>query len=141
MARARKVLRLGLGIDRRENGDGAVRGTDAGSNTDPRIDRFAESGAVDRCVDGGHEGKVKFVAALLRKCETDEPPAVLGHKVDAFRSDSFGGHGEVAFVSRSSSSTRTIMRPLRISSTASSTLVNGESVSLIAESAKTAPEK
>src|ERR1700722_5146835 len=93
-----EILRPGLGVDGREDGDGAVGSTDAGGDAEASVDGFAESGAVDTGVDGGHQRKVKFFAALLGECETDEAATELGHEVDGFGGDFLGGHGEVAFV-------------------------------------------
>ena len=93
-----QVLRPGLGFDGREDGDGAVGRANAGSHAHAGINRFAESGAMHRGVDWRHKRKVELVAALLGEREADQAAAVLGHEVDGFRSDFFGGHGEVAFV-------------------------------------------
>ena len=94
----RQILRPGLGIDGGQDSNGAVGGADAGGDSDARVDRFAERGAVNRSVDRRHERQVELVAALLGEREANEAAAVLSHKVDGFRRDFFGGHGEVAFV-------------------------------------------
>src|SRR5438105_685508 len=98
MAGARKILRLGLWVDGREDRDGAVRSADAGGDADARVNRFGESGAVDRSVDGRHEREVELVAAVLGERQANKTAAVLGHEVGSLRRDLFGGHGEVAFV-------------------------------------------
>ena len=41
---------------------------------------------------------MEFVAALFGERHADQAAAELGHEVDGFRRDFFGGHGEVAFV-------------------------------------------
>ena len=46
VAGAREVLRPSLRVDGGQNGDGAVRGADAGGDADARVDGFAEGGAV-----------------------------------------------------------------------------------------------
>ena len=53
---------------------------------------------MHRGVDWRHEREVELVATLLSEREADEAAAVLGHEIDGFRSDFFGGYGEVAFV-------------------------------------------
>ena len=91
-------LRARFGIDRRENGDGAVGGADAGGDADFRIDGFREGRAMDARVDQRHEREMEFIAALLGEGEADQAAAELGHEIDSFGRDFFGGHGEVAFV-------------------------------------------
>src|SRR5271163_4614770 len=98
VAGAGEVLRAGFWIDGGEDGDGAIGGADAGGDAEATVNGFGEGGAVDGGVDGGHERQVKLVAALLGEGQADEAAAVLGHEVDGFGRDFFGGHGEVAFV-------------------------------------------
>ena len=93
VARAGEILRAGLRVDGGEDGDGAVGGADAGSDTQATIDGFGEGGAVDRGVDRGHERKVELVAAVFGERQADQAAGVLGHEVDSFGGDFFGGHG------------------------------------------------
>src|SRR6266478_3794262 len=98
VARTSEILRLGLGINGGEDGDGAVGGADAGGDAKACVHRFRKRGTVDGSVDRRHEREVELIAALLGEGEADEAAAVLSHKVDGVRGDFFGGHGEVAFV-------------------------------------------
>ena len=98
VARAGEILRASLGIDRGEDGDGAVGSADAGGDADLRVDGFGEGRAVDARVDQRHEREMEFIAALLGEGEADQAAAKLGHEIDGFGGDFFGGHGEVAFV-------------------------------------------
>ena len=98
MAGAREILRPGLGIDGREDGDGAIGGADAGGNAKARVHGFGKGGAMDRSVDGRHEGQVQLVATLFCEGKADEAAAVPSHEVDGVGRNLFGGHGEVAFV-------------------------------------------
>ena len=98
MTRTREVLRTGFGIDGGEDGDGAVGGADACGDADARVDGFGKCGAVNAGVDRRHEREVEVVAAIFRERHADEAAAELGHEVDGFGRDFFGGHGEVAFV-------------------------------------------
>ena len=63
-----------------------------------RVDRFAECGAVLRRVLGGHGADAQVLEALLGHGEADQAASVLGHEVDGFGRDLFGGEGEVAFI-------------------------------------------
>ena len=45
-----------------------------------------------------HLAEAKIVEALFGHGEADQPATVLGHEVDGFRRDLFGGHGQVALV-------------------------------------------
>ena len=85
VAGARKILRLGLGIDGGKNRDGAVGGADAGGDAEARVDGFAEGGAVDGGVDRRHQREMQLVAALLGERQADQAAAVLGHEVDGVR--------------------------------------------------------
>ena len=98
VAGASEILRLGLGINRRENGYGAVGGADASSDAGAGVNGFGKGRAMNGRVDGRHERKVQFVATVLGERETDETATVLGHEIDGVRSDLLGGHREVAFV-------------------------------------------
>src|SRR6266404_9692705 len=98
MAGAREILRLGLRIDGRQNGDGAVGGADSRAYADARVHRFGKRRAVNGSIDGRHEREAKLVAALFREGHADQAAAVLSHEVDGVGSDFLGGHGEVAFV-------------------------------------------
>ena len=98
VAGAGEILRARLRIDGGEDGDGAIGGADAGGDAEARVDGFGEGGAVDGSVDRRHEREVELVAALFGERQADQAAAVLGHEVDGFGGDFFGGHGEVAFV-------------------------------------------
>ena len=63
-----------------------------------RVNGFGEGRAMDARVDGRHEREMELVAALLGEREADQAAAELGHEVDGFGGDLFGGQGEVAFV-------------------------------------------
>ena len=98
MARAGEILGTSFRVDRGEDSDGAVRGADAGGDAHFCVDGFGESRAMDARVDQRHERQMEFIAALLGEREADQAAAKLGHEVDGFGRDFFGGHGEVAFV-------------------------------------------
>src|SRR5205823_6829767 len=72
VAWAREILRLGLGVDGGENGDGAVGGANAGGHADAGVDGFGERGTMDGSIDGRHEGKVQLVAAILGERRAEE---------------------------------------------------------------------
>ena len=98
VAGAGEILRARLWIDGGEDGDGAIGGADAGGDAEAAVDGFAEGGAVDRGVDRRHERQVELVAAVFGERQADQAAGVLGHEVDGFGGDFFGGHGEVALV-------------------------------------------
>ena len=98
VAGASEVLRASFFINGGEDGDGAVRGADAGGDAEAAVDGFAEGGAVNGGIDRRHQWEMEILAALFGQRETDKAAAKLGHEVDSFRGDFLGGHGEVAFV-------------------------------------------
>ena len=53
---------------------------------------------MDARIDRRHQREMEFVAAFFGEREADQAAAVLGHEIDGFGSDFFGGHSEVAFV-------------------------------------------
>ncbi len=85
-------------IDRHLNGAGAIVGGDAGGHSLARVDRFAECGAVLRRVLGAHGADAEVSEALLGHGEADQAASILGHEVDGFGRDLFGGEGDVAFI-------------------------------------------
>ena len=93
-----EILGPSFRVDGGQDGDGAIGSADACGDAALGVDGFAEGGAMDRSVDGGHQGEIEFIAALLGEREADETAAVLGHKVDRVRSNFLGGEGEIAFV-------------------------------------------
>ena len=46
----------------------------------------------------GDQRQMQRVAAFRRQRQADQPAAVRGHKIDRFRGDELGRHGEIAFV-------------------------------------------
>ena len=98
MARPRQILRFGLRINRRENGDRPVRGADARGHANARIDRLAKGRSVHRSIDCRHQGQVQLVAALFRQRQANEPTAIFGHEVNGVRRDFLRRHCEIAFV-------------------------------------------
>ena len=120
MTRLNKVVDGGFGICQRANGEGPFRGADARSDVMGRI-----HGDGERCghvfpVDGGHERELEGVRPFRRKRCADEAPGVGNHEVDGFRRSEFGGNDQVCLIF----TPRVIIRPCRISSTASSTVQN-----------------
>ena len=98
VAGACEVLRAGFFVNGGEDGDGAVGSADASGDAEAAVDGFAEGGAVNACVDGGHQGEIELLAALLGERQTDQAATELGHEINGFGGDFLGGHGEVAFV-------------------------------------------
>src|SRR5690348_8820536 len=98
MAGTREIFGSRVGINGGENGGGAIGGADAGGGASARVDGFAKRSAEKGSVARGHGGEGEGVAALFGEREANEAAAFLGHEVDGFGSDFFGGHGEVAFV-------------------------------------------
>src|SRR6266446_1623748 len=98
VAGAREILGPGFGIDRGEDGDGAVGSADAGGDAKARVDRFRERRSVHGGVNRRHEGQVQLIAALFGEWKADQAATVLSHEVDGVRGDFLGCHGEIAFV-------------------------------------------
>jgi len=94
----RQVLRLRLRVDRRKNRDRAVRGTDAGGNPKPSVDRFAKRRSMHGGIDWRHQRKVQLVAAILGERQANQSSRILGHEVDGFRRNLLRRHRQVAFV-------------------------------------------
>src|SRR5207245_599587 len=122
MARAGEILRLGLWIDGRKNGGGAVGGADTGGDAIARVDGFAEGGAVGGSVDGDMSGRWSSSQRCSVKGRQIRPRACLAMKLMASGVTLSAAMARSPSFSRSSSSTRTTMRPWRMSSTASSTV-------------------
>ncbi len=93
-----EVLRASFFVNGGEDGDGAVRGADAGGDAETAVDGFAEGGAVNGRVDRRHQGEMELLAPLFGQRETDKAAAELGHEINGVGRDFLGGHGEVAFV-------------------------------------------
>ena len=62
------------------------------------VDGFGEGGAVDAVLIGDMSGRWSSSQRSSVSAQADQAAAVLGHEVDGFGRDFFGGHGEVAFV-------------------------------------------
>src|SRR5438445_8056356 len=63
MARPGEIRRARLRVDGGEDSDGAVGGADAGGGAAPRVNRFAERGAMRRSVVRRNQRQVQLVAA------------------------------------------------------------------------------
>ncbi len=89
-----------LGILGRRDLDGArtVGGRDAGGHAGRRLDGHGEVGRQRQAVVAHHQRQVELLAMLLRQRQADQAAAVLGHEVDLFRRDEFGGEQQVALV-------------------------------------------
>jgi len=94
------------------------------ADADPGVHGFGEGGAMNGSIDRRHEREVELIAALFRERQANQAAAVLGHEVDGVGVIFSAAMARSPSFSRSSSSTRTTMRPWRISSTASSTVAN-----------------
>jgi len=80
------------------NGPGAVGGGNAGGDALGGFDRDGEGCAIDGAVVACHLGQAQALAAFGGQGQADQATAVLGHEIDGFRRDVFGGHDEVALV-------------------------------------------
>jgi hypothetical protein len=98
VARLHDVLGAHVVRDRRGDRVRTVGGRDARRHAFGRFDADREGGAVLRAVAVGHQRQVQLLAAFLRQRQTNQAAAVLGHEVDRFRRDEFGGDHEVALV-------------------------------------------
>ena len=98
VARAAQVRGLGLRVDGRQNGRGAVGGGDAGRRPPARLDRDRERRAEVGRVLLDHRRQLEGVAPLLGQGEADQPAPLARHEVDRLRRDLFGGDDEIAFV-------------------------------------------
>ena len=96
--RTREVRWARGGIDRDLNRAGPVVGRDSGGDAVAGVDGFAECRAVVRSVFGGHGPDAQVFKALFGHGQADQSAAVLGHEIDGFGRDFFGGQREVAFV-------------------------------------------
>ena len=98
MAGARKICRLGFGIDRSENRHGPVFGGNSRRDAFARIDGDRERGTEGSRVFVHHQRKLKFLHPLWRQGQADKSTSVSSHEIDGFRGDFLGSHDEIAFV-------------------------------------------
>ena len=98
VAGTREIVRTSGGIDGDFDGLRAIVGGDSGGHAVVRVDGLGEGGAEVGGVLGRHGTQAKVVEPLLGHGETDQAASVLGHEVDGFGRDLFGGHGEIAFI-------------------------------------------
>src|SRR5579883_542715 len=98
VAGAGQVRRAAIGVDRLQDGAGAVGGRNTGRHAVARVDRFAEGGAEIGRIRRTHQRQAEGIAPLRRERQADEPAAVGRHEVDDLRRDLLGRDGEVALV-------------------------------------------
>ena len=98
VAGPREVVGHGAGLDRGENGPGAIGRGDARGDAVARIDGFAERRAEIRSIVRRHQGQAKGVAAFAGERQADQAAPEGGHEIDDFGRHLFGGNGQVAFV-------------------------------------------
>jgi len=98
VARLHDLLGTRVVRDRGRDRMRAVGCRDPGRHAFGGFDADRERGAVLRAVAVRHQRQLQLLAAFLRQRQTNEAAAVLGHEVDRFRRDEFGGNHEVAFV-------------------------------------------
>ena len=97
-ARAREVLGVGVGVDRSQDGRGAVRGRDAGRDLALRADRDVEGGLLLRGVLVRHRRDAQLVEALAVIGMQMRPRPCVAMKLTASGVDLLGRHDEVALV-------------------------------------------
>ena len=99
VAGPREIGGLGLRIDRRADGRGAIGGGDAGARAALGFDRRRRTpsrSASSSCVD--HQRNLELVEPLAGHRQADQAAAVLGHEVDRLGRHLLGGHRQIAFV-------------------------------------------
>src|SRR6266849_1783131 len=92
------VARLGLGVDRRLDGGGPVRGADPGGDSARRLDAHRERRRVGALVLLHHHGERQALHLLLGEAQADQAAGVLRHEVDRFGRHVLRGQDQVAFV-------------------------------------------
>ncbi len=86
------------GIDRHFDGVGAIVRGDSRGHAFASVDRFAKGGPVLRRVLAGHGTDAEVFEPFFGHGQADQAASVLGHEVDGFGSDFFGGECEIAFI-------------------------------------------
>ena len=76
----------------------AIVSGDPGGDALPGIDGLAKCGSVLRGIFGGHVADPQMIEAFFGHREADQPAAILGHEINGFGRDLFGGQGQIAFV-------------------------------------------
>ncbi len=93
-----QIGRLRRGIDRDLNRARAVVRRNASRHASARVDRLAKCGTELRRVLRRHGTDVQVLKSLFGHGQADQSASVLGHEVDGFGRDLFGGERQVAFV-------------------------------------------
>ncbi len=75
-----------------------IGGRDAGRNALARLYGLGKCRAEARRVLLSHRKEPQIIRALFGQRQANQSPPMLGHEIDRFRRDKFGGQGQVAFV-------------------------------------------